>query len=202
MRNQIKFHVYFLKQWPLQSWCICWRWIWKGLVIEVTLCFLGATGAGGVLYDSGGNKKLLYAWNISISTNNQAEAYTLLHELKLEKGLSIPNLMVTWVSKLIIKHARFRSNSNIIHLRGFIGIIHMKTQTFNFIGFFHVLRIKNQEANSLANQALRLQDGTLLVNGTQYFENIPWIEKRKSSSPPRNPQGSSLQRSRHVSLSP
>jgi len=36
-----------------------------------------------------------------------------------------------------------------------------------------VLRIKNQEANILANQALRLQDGTLLVNGTQYFENIP-----------------------------
>jgi hypothetical protein len=47
-------------------------------VIEVTLCFLGVAGVRGVLYDPGGNEKLLYAWNISIFTNNQAEAYTLL----------------------------------------------------------------------------------------------------------------------------
>ena len=60
-------------------------------MIEVTLCFLEVAGARGVLYDLGGNEKLLYAWNISIFTNNKAEVYTPLG-IKIGKGTEYPQL--------------------------------------------------------------------------------------------------------------
>jgi hypothetical protein len=55
----------------------------------------------------------------------------------------------------------------------------MESQSFDSIKFFHVLRINNKESDSLANQALQLQDGILLVNDSQTFKSIPWLVENK-----------------------
>ena len=84
---------------------------WKQAQKQLTLNFDEASkgnheaeGVGRVLYDPRGNMNFTYASNNGKSSNNQAKAYALIWELKLEKKQNILDLKVVGNSKLIIKN--------------------------------------------------------------------------------------------------
>lgn len=59
----------------------------------------------------------------------------------------------------------------ISRLQAIISKIHLEIQSFDSISFFHVLR-DNNEVDSFANQAIRLQEGVLSIDGVHSLQFI------------------------------
>jgi ribonuclease HI len=130
-------------------------------------------GAGGVIICPRGNQVLSYHWNLGLATNNQAEAYALYQGLLLAKNRGIHAISVIGDSKIIVRNARKGSQSSNLFLRVILQRIATVTKRFHNIQFFHVLRRNNQLADAQANQAIGLEQGTLVVNGISRNSAIP-----------------------------
>jgi hypothetical protein len=87
---------------------------------------------------------------------------------KLVNGVSISHLNVTGNSKMIIEPGSFFSIQIKLIFEPSSTELH-EIQSFDSISFFYVLRMNSKEDDSLAKQALRVQDGVLSVNVKQSF---------------------------------
>jgi ribonuclease HI len=130
-------------------------------------------GVGGVIIFPRGNQVLSYHWNLGLATNNQVEAYALYQGLLLTKSRGIHAISVIGDSKIIVRNARKGSQSSNLFLRVILQRIATVTKRFPNIQFFHVLRRNNQLADAQENQAIGLEQGTLVVNGISCNSAIP-----------------------------
>ena len=60
-------------------------------------------GAGGVIYDSDGQKVVGFSWGLGKTTNNRAETLAVYMELKLAQERSIQTLITIGDSEIVIK---------------------------------------------------------------------------------------------------
>ena len=73
-------------------------------------CCYGEVGAGGIIFDPGGNLVMSYAWGIWHRIDNKAEWLTLLLGMYLARKKNISNLIVWWLK------ASHTENENLIQL--------------------------------------------------------------------------------------
>lgn len=113
----------------------------------------GPAAIGGVLYD--GQKKLgEFSKYIGETTNNQAEYQAIEEGLKLALKNNIINLKCYLDSELVVKQLNKQYKVKDKNLaKNFVKVWNLSLQ-FKDIGFFHVRRELNKEADKLVNQAL------------------------------------------------
>jgi ribonuclease HI len=63
----------------------------------------GVAGAGGVIYDSDGQKVVDFSWGLGKNTNNRAETLAVYMGLKIAHARSIRSLVVLGDSEIVIK---------------------------------------------------------------------------------------------------
>lgn len=115
-------------------------------------------GAGGILFDPGGNKITDFAWGLGRKTNNEAEWLALIFSLEMASNYSIANLKVYGDSRHVIQIMR----------RGYASpgskadryLQRIKTISLSSkASFFHILRENNRVADLAANQGFKLSIG-------------------------------------------
>jgi ribonuclease HI len=114
----------------------------------------------GVLFEPGGKIILNYYWNLGKDTNNKAKAYALLKGLQLANQRQIQSLNIVGDSKTIIRMMIQGSEPKNLSLKRVIDKICISTRTLK-TKFFHVLRGNNEEADKMANVAIRKPPRTL-----------------------------------------
>jgi ribonuclease HI len=60
-------------------------------------------GAGGIIYDSDGQKVVDFSWGLGKNTNNRAETLAMYMGLKISHAQSILSLVVLGDSEIVIK---------------------------------------------------------------------------------------------------
>ena len=114
----------------------------------------GPAAIGGVLYDENKNKIDSFKGCIGKNTNNQAEYFALLKALELAKKHKAEIVECFLDSELVVKQMKREYK---VKDKG-LAIIFVKIWNiaiaFKKISFHHVPREKNQEADSLVNEAL------------------------------------------------
>jgi ribonuclease HI len=120
-----------------------------------------------------GKQELTYAWGLGTTTNNQAEAYTLLQGLLLINASRVRTLIVIGDSSIIIKLMNSKKTLSDSKLASLIARIQKETLWFKEVTFFQVLRALNRQADILANEASKLNEGTLKKMGVYMFKPSP-----------------------------
>ena len=133
----------------------------------------GLESAGGVIFDSMGNKQKEYAWGIGRSTNNGAEWLALIKGLELARDMGIEEMSVIGDSLIFTGEARnisrnWKSPSSKMH-----HLLFCLAKEFKWINFVHVPRIQNHKAYIMANKGVGLRCGVLEKDNV-ILENI-WI---------------------------
>ena len=95
-----------------------------------------------------------YYWNLGKETNNKAEAYALLKGIQLENQRQIQNLNVVGDSKTIIRMMIQGFEPKKLSLKRVIDKILLSMRTLK-TKFFHILICNNEEADKMANLAIR-----------------------------------------------
>ena len=114
-----------------------------------------------------------YAWGLGHSTSIQAESLALLQGLKQAKATGISDLSVIGDSQSIIKVLVEDSSPTDLRLARAILRIRNMVKAFRTASFLHVLRENNKEADSEANKAVLLSEGSLLIDETEEWDSIP-----------------------------
>ena len=132
----------------------------------------GEAGAGGIIFDPGGNLVTYYTWGIGHRTNNEAEWLALLLGLDPIRKNNISNLIVFGDSKQVIQKMRTSYNHGTakfrrIHNRIFCLSINIQ------VSYFHILKGNNIEADKFSNQGLRNELGIVTINGYKKFQTYP-----------------------------
>ena len=130
-------------------------------------------GAGGVIYDSKGNKQKEYAWGIGRATNNGLEWYALIKGLGLDREMGIVEMSVIGDSLIVIREARNNYRDWKIPSLRMHHMLSCLGKEFKTINFLHVLRSQNQQEDSMANKGAGLSYGILEKNSI-ICENV-WI---------------------------
>lgn len=133
----------------------------------------GPAGAGGVILDEKGEEISSYEWSLGVKTNNIAEALALFQGLQQLQKRGIKKAIVLGDSAIVIgymNHHRPSSNSS---LHQHLCRIHLLTDYFNSIRFYHILRIHNGAADRHANKAVGCQEGTLRHSQQSTFQPLP-----------------------------
>jgi hypothetical protein len=99
----------------------------------------GATYAGGVIYDSDGQKAVDFSWGLGKATNNREETLTVYMGLKLAHERSIQTLIATRYSEIVIKEIRGLSTSSKNPPNGLSSGINSLKKKFTSLRFFHIL---------------------------------------------------------------
>jgi ribonuclease HI len=82
-------------------------------------------GAGGIIFDSDGQKIVDYSWGLGKTTNNKAESLAVYMGLQIAHSRNIHNLTVLGDSELIIKDLLGQTTSAIQIPSG----LHSRTKT-------------------------------------------------------------------------
>ena len=129
---------------------------------------LGIAGAGGVIYDSNGNKKIEYACGIGRATNNEAEWYVVIKGLELAKDMGIEKLSIIGDSLIVIREARKIYKHRKSPSSRMDYMLSCLCKEFRTINFLHVLRSQNQQTDSMANKGAGLSCGVLEKDSIRY----------------------------------
>jgi ribonuclease HI len=133
----------------------------------------GATGAGGVIFDSDGQNILDYSWGLGKTTNNRAESLAVYMGLQIASSRNLHELTVLGDSELIIKDLLGLKNSTLQIPNGLQSRINSLKFQFSNIHFFHILRSQNQVVDSLAKLAKNLEQSQLYINQDETHVWIP-----------------------------
>ena len=128
------------------------------------VCNSGFAGAGGIIFDPGGNIVSSYAWGLGLKTNNEAKWLTLFFGLKSDKQPKITKIIFLGYYKQVIHKMMNGYNKvsvKIWRIYEWIRQASINVQTT----FYHILRGNNIEADKLANQGAKLKMGLSEVNG-------------------------------------
>jgi len=121
----------------------------------------GLSGAGGVAYDSQGNKIMEVMHYLgNDKTNNQAEYAAVWAGINaLATRYSGADLECYMDSQLVCRQLSGEYKVKNRDLRQAVEAISLLLNKFNAVSYYHVLREKNKEADALANRAVdeRLQ---------------------------------------------
>lgn len=133
----------------------------------------GAAGAGGIIKNHNGTPICRYEWGLGKASNNAAEAYSLLLGTTILFRRGLRNAIILGDSAIII--------SSMTTGKEFIKEGLNKTRTriidnlrnMGEITFLHVLRENNAEADFLANEAVKRQQGQVREDDRTYERVIP-----------------------------
>jgi ribonuclease HI len=124
----------------------------------------GVAGAGGVIYDSDGQKTTDFSWGLGKITNNITEYLVVYMGLKLAHKLSIQTLNVIVDSEIAIKELRGLSTLAKHPLNDLSSGINSLKKKLTSLCFFQILRAQNTEADNLAKAAKGLEQSHLITN--------------------------------------
>ena len=104
-----------------------------------------------------------FAWGLGNKTNNEAEWLALFQGLEMTGTSSISSLLVFGDYRQVILKMKNRYTARSIKCRRIcskISQLHLPKNTT----FFHILRVNNAKADSLANRGASLPQGSILLN--------------------------------------
>jgi ribonuclease HI len=133
----------------------------------------GVAGAGGVIYDSDGQKVADFSWGLGKTTNNRAETLAVYMGLKLAHERSIQTLTVIGDSEIVIKDLRGLSTSANHPPNGLCSRINTLKHHFTSLRFFHTLCAQNTEADNLAKAVKSLEQSHLVINQASSYDWLP-----------------------------
>jgi len=133
----------------------------------------GEAGGGGVIIDLEEIKVLSYSWGIGKDTNNIVEALALWQGLSQAQIMNITVLNVFGDSRIIIQALSCKNLTNHMRLRQILQKIKLLMSTFHSIQLFHILRKLNGEADKVANKAVLLSKGVLLLDRIEGLDKLP-----------------------------
>jgi ribonuclease HI len=133
----------------------------------------GVAGAGGVIYDSDGQKVVDFSWGLGKNTNNRAETLAVYMGLKIAHSRSIQTLVVLGDSEIVIRDLLGLSNTTTHSSSGLCSRINSLKQLFIKVHYFHILRSQNTEADRLAKAAKYLEQGHLVINQIPSHDWLP-----------------------------
>ena len=134
---------------------------------------LGIVGAGGVIFDSKGNKQKEYAWGIGRATNSGVEWLALIKGLELARDMGIEEMSAVGDSLIVTREARNISRNRKSPSSKMHHLLYCLAKEFKSINFLHVLRCQNDQADSMVNKGVVLHCGVLEKDNVT-LENI-WI---------------------------
>jgi ribonuclease HI len=120
----------------------------------------GATGAGGVVFDSEGNKVMDFAWGLGKATNNHAEVLAVFMGLHLIPANRSSRLTVIGDSDLITRGLRQNLKTTHPNISRTLLRIRDMEHKFGKVSYYHVYRSQNTIADSLAKEAKHFLPGT------------------------------------------
>lgn len=118
-----------------------------------------ATGLGAVIRDERGT---ILAWRnhvLHAMTSNEAEYHALLFALEQTRTFSPREIEVFSDSKLVIEQLRGGYRVNHANLRELYRRAKKLTSGFGKVTFTHISRERNQLADAIADDAVRLERG-------------------------------------------
>jgi ribonuclease HI len=120
---------------------------------------VGVAGAGGILYDPGGNIIARFSWGPGSVSNNKVEAYGLFAGISLARSHMVSKLLIFNDSMLIIR--AIINNKNIGGNFLFGTLLHSISllKDFEYFLLFHVKHDLNNDAEKLAKERSRLAKG-------------------------------------------
>lgn len=80
---------------------------------------------GGIIVDPGGKTESTFAWGLRNSSNNQAEAYVLLQDLRIDNESLIHTLIVVGDSSAIINQMVLKSSPADYNLASILAQAHL-----------------------------------------------------------------------------
>ena len=134
---------------------------------------LGIIGAGGVIYDSNGNKQIEYAQGLGRATNNGAKWYVAIKGLELAREIGIEEMSIIGDSLIVIREARNISRDRKIPSSKMHHMLFCLVKEFKTITFLHVLRGQNQQVDNMTNKGVGLSC-SVLEEDRVIHENV-WI---------------------------
>ena len=114
----------------------------------------GPAGIGAVVYNSAGQKIAEIANFLGVATNNQAEYQAVIAALKKAAELKADELDFYLDSELVVKQLKREYKVKNKDLAPLFLTVHNLSLNFKRISYTHIPRERNQEADSLANQAM------------------------------------------------
>jgi len=117
------------------------------------------TGEGGIIVDIEGNNENFFEWRLGRATNNQAKALALYQGMRIVDERNQIRLIVIRDLELVINSMSktFGSNNSVL-LRIFLQV-KKEVEIFKSVEFFHVLRVHNQQLDSLTNKESIIECG-------------------------------------------
>ena len=123
----------------------------------------GEASAGGIIFDTRGNKVLTYSWGLGRKTNNEVEWLALLFWMEQIKHNKITKVTVLGDSIQVIRKMISRYNKGGVKIWRIYDRIR-KTYANIQTPFIHILRSNNSEADIWENQGDKLKTGISRVN--------------------------------------
>jgi ribonuclease HI len=94
-----------------------------------------------------------FSWNLGVTTNNMAEAYTMYQGVLLAQERKLSSIIIVGDSKNIIQHFVKGTTPKNTKLQRIIERTKETLSSFQ-TSFFHILRTNNEEDDVKANQAI------------------------------------------------
>ena len=122
-----------------------------------------AAGARGILLDPGGKIEQTFAWGLGTWTNNEAEWLALLQGLQILQDKNYQKVLIFGdskhvISKLINGYPKGAFNCRFLYNKDKIIMLSSYEP-------FHILRINNTAADSMANLGASIPQGHFKQNG-------------------------------------
>ncbi len=114
----------------------------------------GPAGLGVVIYDASGRRLVAFSRYLGLSTNNQAEYQAIIAALEKARELSGEELAFYLDSELAVKQLNHEYKVKNKDLAPLFLKIHNLSLNFKKVSYTHVTREHNQEADTLANEAM------------------------------------------------
>lgn len=115
----------------------------------------GKAAIGGVLYGEGNKKLKEYSLPIGVSTNNQAEYFSLIYALLLARSLNLRRVQILTDSELLYRQWKGVYKVKHPSIRFFYNMLKLIRKDFQKIDIVHISREENREADKLVRKALR-----------------------------------------------
>ena len=134
----------------------------------------GVSNAGGAIFFLGSLNYLSFSWGLGSMTNNQAECYSLLMAIQLEKGKGFNSIQIFGDSEMLVKTLNTTITFNNSLLNVILQRIKTNLKDFDSVESYHILWGLNKLGDSLANKGYLLTQGFLSIDGeSSVFHPIP-----------------------------
>ena len=124
---------------------------------------LGWQVRGGILLDPGGQIEQTFAWGLGTRTNNEAEWLALLQGLQILQDKNYQKVLIFGDSKHVISKLINGYPKGAVNFRR----LYNKAKLLMLSSYepFHILRINNTAADSMANLGASIPQGHFKQNG-------------------------------------